>query len=74
MWHAWERTETCTRFWWETPKERDLSEDQGVDERRGSEWILGRLDGMEWIYLTQDRDQWRDLVKTAMNLRHGVSV
>jgi hypothetical protein len=29
----------CTRFWWESPKERDLSEDQG------SEWILGRFSG-----------------------------
>jgi hypothetical protein len=33
----------CTRFWWESPKERAHSEDQGVDGRMGSEWILGRL-------------------------------
>jgi len=26
-------------------KERDHSEDQGVDGRMGSEWILGRLAG-----------------------------
>jgi hypothetical protein len=26
-------------------------------------------DGMEWIGLAQDRDQWRALVNTAMNLR-----
>jgi hypothetical protein len=33
-----------TRFWWESPKERDLSEDQG------SEWILGRFSGGRgWI-------------------------
>jgi hypothetical protein len=25
--------------------------------------------GMNWIALTQDRDQWRALVKTVMNLR-----
>jgi hypothetical protein len=30
MWHAGERVDNCTRFWWETPKERDHSEDQGV--------------------------------------------
>jgi hypothetical protein len=33
----------CTRFWWESPKKRDHSEDQGVVGRMGSEWILGRL-------------------------------
>jgi hypothetical protein len=26
-------------------------------------------DGMDWIDLAQDRDQWKDLVITAMNLR-----
>jgi hypothetical protein len=25
--------------------------------------------GMDWIHLTQDRDQWRDRVNTVMNLR-----
>jgi hypothetical protein len=26
-------------------------------------------DGMDWIYLAQDRDQWRVRVNTVMNLR-----
>jgi hypothetical protein len=26
-------------------------------------------DGMDWIDLAQDRDQWRALVNTGMNLR-----
>jgi hypothetical protein len=26
-------------------------------------------DGMDWIYLAQDKDQWRALVNTVMNLR-----
>jgi hypothetical protein len=25
--------------------------------------------GLDWIYLAQDRDQWRALMKTVMNLR-----
>jgi hypothetical protein len=25
--------------------------------------------GMDWIHLVQDRDQWRALVSTIMNLR-----
>jgi hypothetical protein len=33
------------RFWQERPKERDQSEDQGVDRRMESEWTLGRLTG-----------------------------
>jgi hypothetical protein len=28
-----------------------------------------RWDNMDWIHLAQDRDQWRALVKTVMNLR-----
>jgi hypothetical protein len=49
MWHAWERREKCARFWWESPKERDHSEDQGVGGKMGSEWILGRLAWGVWI-------------------------
>jgi hypothetical protein len=32
---------------------------------------LGEIgwDGMDWIDLTQDRDQWRSLVNIIMNLR-----
>jgi hypothetical protein len=53
MWHAWERREKCTRFWWEIAKERDHSEDRSVDVKMGSEWILGRMAGrgVEWIQL-----------------------
>jgi hypothetical protein len=49
MWHAWQRTEKCKGFWWESPKERAHLEDQGVDEKMGSEWILGRLTWGVWI-------------------------
>jgi hypothetical protein len=27
------------------------------------------LDGMDWIDVAQDRDQWRALVNTVMNLQ-----
>jgi hypothetical protein len=71
MWHAWEWNEKCTRFWCESPIEGDRSEDQGVDGRMGSEWILGRNGWgcVDWIQLVQDRDQWRAVVNAVMNLR-----
>jgi hypothetical protein len=43
MWHAWERRGMCTRFGWESQKERDHLDDQGLDGRMVSEWILGRM-------------------------------
>jgi hypothetical protein len=36
-----EKTEKCTRFWWERMKERDHSQDRGVDGSIGSKWIFG---------------------------------
>jgi hypothetical protein len=45
MWHTWVRTKNYTIFRWESPKERDHSEDRGVDWRMGSEWMLGGLVG-----------------------------
>jgi hypothetical protein len=35
--------EQCTGFWWDSSEERDHMEDQGIDGRIGSEWILERL-------------------------------
>jgi hypothetical protein len=54
----------------ESLKERDHSEDNGVDGRMGSEWILGRLTGgVDWIRLAQDRDRWRVDMNAVINLR-----
>jgi hypothetical protein len=39
------RTGKCTGFWWESLTERDHLEDQGVDGRMASEWVLGGLAG-----------------------------
>jgi hypothetical protein len=36
-------------FWWESPKERDHLEDQGVSGKMGLEWILVRLALDVWI-------------------------
>jgi hypothetical protein len=45
-------------------------EDPGVDGRIILKWIFERMDGgMDWIDLAQDRDRWRALVYTVMNLR-----
>jgi len=32
-------------------------------------WILNRLVGVVWIHLVHDRDRWRAVVNTVMNLR-----
>jgi hypothetical protein len=51
MWHTWGRREKCTRFWWDSTKERDHWEDQGVGGKMGREWFLRRLawGGGVWI-------------------------
>jgi hypothetical protein len=36
MWHAWEGTEKCKRFWWESLKDRDNSKDR---PHRCEDWI-----------------------------------
>ena len=47
-------------------------EDPGVDVRIILKQIFDRLDGeggIDWIDLAQDRNRWRALVNTVMNLR-----
>jgi hypothetical protein len=53
------------------PEGKRPLEDQGIDGRMGSEWILQRWAGgsVDWIELAQDRDRWWTLVNMAMNLR-----
>jgi hypothetical protein len=70
MWHAWERREKCTRFQWESPKERGHLEDRGVDETMGLELVLGILAGgfVEWIQLAKDRYRRLAVVNMVMNL------
>jgi hypothetical protein len=49
MWYAWERTEKCTGFWWESWKERDHSEDREADGRIAQN-VAGRVrSGFTWL-------------------------
>jgi hypothetical protein len=74
MWYAWKWRKKYTRFWRESPKEREYSEDQGVGGRVGSQWFLGKLArGVDWIRLAQDRDFWRAAVNAVTNLRFLVA-
>jgi len=53
------------------PEGRDHLGDPDVDGRIILRWVFRKWDvwGMDWIELAQDRDRWRALVSTAMNLR-----
>jgi hypothetical protein len=50
-------------------RERDHSEDPGVDGRLLFEWIVknwGRC--MAWIHLALDKGSWRAFINSVMNL------
>jgi hypothetical protein len=57
-------------FWWEILNERDHYENLDVGGKIILRWFLRDIewDGKDWIDLTQDRDQWKALVNTVMNL------
>jgi hypothetical protein len=47
-----EEEKKSAMFWWESPKERCRSKDQGIDRRMGSGWILYSLageSGFSWL-------------------------
>jgi hypothetical protein len=50
--------------YWESQKERDHGKAKTYVGGQCTGW-----DGMDWIDLAEERDQWRALVNTAMNLR-----
>jgi hypothetical protein len=68
--HVAPMARTHSGFWWESRKETD-------QVRLSRRWVDNiKMDlretgwgGMGWIDLTQDRDQWRALVNTVMNVR-----
>ena len=63
--------EVYTGFWWRNLRERD---NLGRPTRRWEDNIKMDLQevsygGMDWIYLAQDRNKWRALVRTVLNFR-----
>ena len=67
MWHVWGKGEGCTGFWWGNLRERDLWGDPDADGRMDLQDVGGGCG--DWMELAQDRDRWRALVSTVMNLR-----
>jgi hypothetical protein len=59
-----------TGFWWGDLRERDRLEGLGVDGSIILKAVFKKYDGgiMNWIDLAEDRDRWRAVVNTAMNI------
>jgi hypothetical protein len=56
-------------FWFESLTGGDHSEDLGVDGDNIKMDLRERvLESVNWTYLTQDKDRWRALVNTVINL------
>jgi hypothetical protein len=60
-----------TRLWWGNLRNRDHSEDTGRRWEGNIKMVLEEVgwNGMDLIDLVEDRDRWRALVDTVMNLR-----
>jgi len=60
-----------TGFWWENLGERDHLKVPGVHGRIILKWIFMKWNGggIDWIDLAQNRDTWRAVTNTVMNLR-----
>jgi hypothetical protein len=58
-------------YWWESQREGDHWEDQDVGGWIILGWILERLGwvDVDWIGLAKDRNRWRALVNSILNLR-----
>jgi hypothetical protein len=58
-------------YWWGKPEEKrplGSPKRRWVDNIKMVLRVIG-WDGVDWIELVQDRDQWRALVNAVMNLR-----
>jgi hypothetical protein len=54
-------------YLWESQKARNHQEDEDVGGSIILKWIL-EWGGMDWIKLDQNRNQWKALLNTVMNL------
>jgi hypothetical protein len=69
MWHAWERN--VYRVLMRKPERKRPLGRPRCRLEDGIRMDLGKIgwESVDWIQLAQDRDRWRALVNTAMNLR-----
>jgi hypothetical protein len=60
-----------TEFWFEERRGENYFGGLDIDGRNNTKVGLKEMgcDGVDWIHLAQDWDQWRAIVKTVMNLR-----
>ena len=70
MWRVWGRGEGCTGFWLGKPEGK---RPMGRPRRRWEDNIKMDLQEVvegcgDWMEFAQDRDRWRALVSTVMNL------
>jgi hypothetical protein len=70
MWHAWERGETCTGLWWESPWGKKPFERQRHRSEGGIRIGLRERGWEVWSGFTlfRDGDWWQALVNVVMNL------
>jgi hypothetical protein len=68
MEHEWGRRRMHIGYWWESQKDLGRPRRRWVDNIKMDFREIG-WDNMDWIDLAHDRDKWRALVNTVMNLR-----
>jgi len=71
MWRVWGRGEGCTGFWWGNLEGKRPLVRPRLRWEDNIKMDLQEVGGVwrDWMELAQDRDRWRTLVSTVMNLR-----
>jgi hypothetical protein len=68
MLHEWGRRGTRIGYWWKSQRERGRPKRMRVDNIKMDLGEVERGD-VDWIGLAQDRNRWRALVNSVLNLR-----